>query len=138
MAGAQFFTKLDQRTGYHQIRMREEDEKKIAFKTQGGHYKFRVMPFGLTSAPATFQAAMNTIFSLLIRKSVLVYSKTIEEHKCHLEVVLLLLERNNLFLKSTKCSFAQRSLEYLGHIISADGEATDPTKIEAVQHLPQS
>jgi hypothetical protein len=101
------------------------------------------MLFGLSCAPATFQAAMNTIFSHLIRRSVLVfvddilvYSKTLEEHKKHLQEVFLLLQQNKLLIKKSKCSFAQTSLEYLGHIIGQHGVSTDPTKIEAVKNWP--
>jgi hypothetical protein len=102
------------------------------------------MPFGLSTAPATFQAAMQQIFSTQLRKSVLVfvddilvYSKSIEEHKHHLREVFRLLKLHNLFVKRTKCSFAHESLEYLGHIISAGGVATDPTKVEAVKMWPR-
>lgn len=140
LAGATYFTKLDLHSGYHQIRMVPQDESKTAFKTHSGHYEFRVMPFGLSCAPATFQAAMNEIFAQLIRKSVLVfvddiliYRKTIEEHGDHLRQVFQLLSQNKLFVKKSKCSFAQTSLEYLGHIIGKNGVSTDPTKIAAVE-----
>ncbi|WVZ71633.1 hypothetical protein U9M48_020200 [Paspalum notatum var. saurae] len=137
--GAAWFTKLDMRSGYHQIRVVPADEPKTAFKTHHGHWEFRVMPFGLTNAPATFQAAMNTIFQPLLRKSVLVfvddilvYSKTLEEHVQHLQEVFQILSQHQLFLKRSKCSFATQSLEYLGHIISGAGVSTDPSKIEAI------
>jgi hypothetical protein len=99
------------------------------------------MPFGLSCAPATFQADMNSIFAPLIRKTVLVfmddiliYSQILEEHAQHLHEVFSLLVAHKLFLKQKKCSFAQTSLEYLGHIIGAHGVATDPSKIAAVEH----
>jgi len=141
--GAAWFTKLDMRSGYHQIRLKVADEPKTAFKTHHGHWEFRVMPFGLTNAPATFQAIMNTIFQPLHRKGVLVfvddiliYSKTLEEHLQLLSQVFTILEQHQLFLKQSKCSFAQQSLEYLGHVISAQGVATDPTKTQAISTWP--
>ena len=101
------------------------------------------MPFGLTNAPATFQSAMNSIFSHLIRKCVLVfmddiliYSPTLEDHVSHLQQVLTLLQEHQLSIKRSKCSFAQGKLEYLGHIICSQGVATDPSKIQAVQRWP--
>lgn len=138
--GAKWFSKLDMSSGYHQIRVQPGDEAKTAFKTHNGHWEFKVMPFGLTNAPATFQAAMNTVFEPLLRKCVLifmddilVYSATLEEHKKHLEEVFRLLKTNQFLLKQSKCLLAQEKLEYLGHVISGEGVATDPSKIQAVQ-----
>lgn len=138
--GAKWFTKLDLRSGYHQIRLIEADEFKTAFRTHHGHWEFKVMPFELTNAPATFQAVMNTIFSSLLRKCVLVfmddiliYSKSLDEHKQHLTAVLDILREHKLLIKPSKCSFVTQQLEYLGHIIGAEGVCTDPSKIEVVQ-----
>ncbi|CAO2200139.1 unnamed protein product [Urochloa humidicola] len=143
LKGACWFTKLDLRSGCHQIRLAAADEEKTAFRTHHGHWEFRVMPFGLTNAPATFQAVMNTIFQPLLRKCVLVfvddiliYSKSLEEHQEHLQAVFQILHKHRLLLKKSKCSFAQASLEYLGHIISGQGVSTDPSKIQAVKDWP--
>lgn len=143
LAGSRYFTKLDMKAGYHQVRMLPEDEYKTAFKTHHGHYQFKVMPFGLTNAPATFQCIMNQILQPYLRACVLVflddiliYSRTLDEHAQHLRVVLKLMHENHLYLKLSKCSFAQHQLEYLGHIISDQGVATDPSKISAMIQWP--
>lgn len=143
LAGAQWFTKLDLRSGYHQIKMAPQDVHKTAFRVHNGHYEFLVMPFGLTGAPASFQGTMNTIFQAEIRRYVLVfvddiliYSPTLEEHIQHIQHVFDTLQKNNFFVKLSKCSFAQQKLEYLGHIIGKDGVATDDKKIEEVKNWP--
>jgi hypothetical protein len=137
--GAHFFTKLDLRSGYHQVRMHPADVEKTAFRTHDGHYEFLVMPFGLSSAPATFQALMNDVLCPYLRKSVLVffddiliYNKTWAEHLQHISIVLHALRDHQLHLKRSKCSFGARSVAYLGHVISAAGVAMDAAKVEAV------
>jgi hypothetical protein len=139
LAGTQYFSSLDMTAGYHQIRMGEEDEHKTTFKTHHGHYQFRVMPFGFTNAPATFQFAMNSILEPFLRKFVLVfindihiYSPTLQDHVQHLKQVFTVLRHHQFYLKRKKCVFAQAELQYLGHIISKEGVATDPCKTEAM------
>lgn len=140
LAGSSIFISLDLRAGYHQIRMKPEDEHKTAFKTHNGHFEFRVMSYGLTGAPATFQGLMNTVLAPLLRKGVLVfiddiliYSKDLTDHVLKLRQVFQILHVHQLKVKRSKCSFAQSTLTYLGHVISKDGVSTDPKNIQAVQ-----
>lgn len=143
LSGATVFSKLDLRSGYHQMKVHPPDIYKTTFKTHTGHYEFLVMPFGLTNAPASFQNWMNQVFKPLLRKCVfslfydiLVYSMTLEEHWTHLAMVFELMKSNHMFAKLNKCVFATDKVEYLGHYISAAGVQTDPNKFSTVRSWP--
>ncbi|XP_026419467.1 uncharacterized protein LOC113315400 [Papaver somniferum] len=141
--GKIFFSKIDLRAGYHQIRVTSANIYKTAFRTHHGHFEFKVMPFGLTNAPATFQALMNDIFQDHLRKfilvffdDILVYSSSLEEHLLHLQLTLDILRKHQLFANFSECCFGQHELEYLGHIITAEGVKADPAKISAMINWP--
>ena len=144
LAGAVVFSKLDLRSGYHQIRMHGDDVMKTAFKTHHGHFEFLVMPFGLTNAPATFQGLMNHIFRHVLRKyvlvffdDILVYSKSMTEHLQHLQFVFHIMRQQQLYAKKSKCSFVMEKVEYLGHFVYANRVETDPAKIKVVKEWPE-
>nr|XP_051201983.1 uncharacterized protein LOC127315544 [Lolium perenne] len=141
--GTRFFTKLDLRSGYHQVRMHPDDIAKTAFRTHHGHYEFLVMPFGLSNAPATFQALMNDVLSpylhrfvLVFFDDILIYSASWAEHLQHVAIIFDELRAHRLHLKRSKCSFGTTSVAYLGHVISADGVAMDADKVAAVAAWP--
>ena len=135
LSRSKLFTKLDMKFGYDQIRMCPADEYKTTFKTHQGHYEYKVMPFGLTNAPATFQCLMNQLLQPFLRKfvlvfldNILIYSASMDDHLEHIQQIFEVLRKNQLYMKATKCSFAQSSIHYLGHIISDAGVATNPGK----------
>ncbi|GJP45655.1 hypothetical protein CLOM_g5017 [Closterium sp. NIES-68] len=140
LRGAKFFSKIDLRGGYLQIRVNEADCYKTAFPTRYGSYEYTVMPFGLTNAPSTFQLTMNEIFRPLLDKcaivyldDILIYSTTREAHLKDLEAVFTLLQQHRLITKGSKCEFLKQELEFLGHVISIDGVKIDPKQIATIQ-----
>ena len=128
LAGAVVFSKIDLRTGYHQLKIKQEDVPKTAFRTRYGHYEFLVLPFGLTNAAAYFMDLMNRVFHACLDKfvvvfidDILVYSKTKEEHVNHLRTVLQTLADHQLYAKLKKCDFWMEKVHFLGHVISTEG-----------------
>jgi hypothetical protein len=126
--GVVYFTKIDLRFGYYQIKMREQDVPETAFRCHYDHYEFLVMPFGLTNAPTTFQSFMNHVFNKQLRKHLLVffdvlliYNRTWEEHIQHVEQILAIMEDQSLYAKESKCEFGMTEVLYLGHIIGVKG-----------------
>jgi len=144
LSSARWFSSLDLRAGFNQIRLAPGEEFKTAFQTHWGQFEYIVMSFGLTGAPNIFQGAMNKTLKPLLRKCIIIffddilfYSSSFEEHLQHLQQVFELLAQDQWLVKLSKCRFAQESISYLGHVISAKGVGTDPTKVEVVHQCPQ-
>jgi hypothetical protein len=133
------FSKVDLRSSYHQVRVKEEDIPKIAFRTRYGHYEFLVMSFGLTNAPAVFMDMMNIVFhdyldqfTIVFIDDILIYSRTPEEHEEHLRKALERLWSEKLYAKLEKCEFWLDNVSFLEQVISGEGVAVDPEKVKVV------
>ncbi|GJW43429.1 putative reverse transcriptase domain-containing protein [Tanacetum coccineum] len=140
LQGSSVYSKIDLRSGYHQLRVREEDILKTAFRTRYGHYEFQVMPFGLTNAPAVFMDLMNRVckpyldkFVIVFIDDILIYSKNKQEHEEHLKLILELLKKEELYAKFSKCEFWIPKVQFLGHVIDSKGIHVDPAKIESIK-----
>ncbi|GJU37276.1 reverse transcriptase domain-containing protein [Tanacetum coccineum] len=140
LQGSSVYLKIDLRSGYHQLRVREEDISKTAFRTRYDHYEFQVIPFGLTNAPAVFMDLMNRVckpyldkFVIFFIDDILIYSKNKQEHEEHLKLILKLLKKEELYAKFSKCEFWIPKVQFLGHVIDSQGIHVDPAKIESIK-----
>ncbi|GJS63479.1 putative reverse transcriptase domain-containing protein [Tanacetum coccineum] len=140
LQGSSVYSKIDLRSGYHQLRVRDEDIPKREFRTRYGHYEFQVMPFGLTNAPAIFMDLMNRVcrpyldkFVIVFIDDILIYSKTKEEHDAHLRPILELLKKEKFYAKFSKYDFWLSKVQFLGHVIDSEGIHIDPAKIESIK-----
>ncbi|GJS20647.1 putative reverse transcriptase domain-containing protein [Tanacetum coccineum] len=140
LQGSSVSSKFNLQSGYHQLRVREEDIPKTAFRTRYGHYEFQVMPFGLTNAPAVFMDLMNQVckpyldkFVIIFIDDILIYSKDKEEHEEHLRLILELLKKEELYAKFSKCEFWILKVQFLRHVIDSKGIHVDPAKIESIK-----
>ncbi|GJR63094.1 reverse transcriptase domain-containing protein [Tanacetum coccineum] len=138
LQGSSVYSKIDLRSGYHQLRVRDEDIPKTAFRTRYGHYEFQVMSFGLTNEPAVFMDLMNCVckpyldkFVIIFIDDILIYSRNKEEHANHLRIILELIKKEKLYAKFSKCDFWIRIVQFLGYLIDSQGLHVDPAKIEA-------
>ena len=139
LRGARVYSKIDLRTGSHQLRVRETDIPKTAFKTRYGHFEFTMMPFGLTNALATFMDLMHRVFQpyldqfvVVFVDDILIYSQSEREHEDHLRIVLQLLRDHQLYTNFSKCEFWLTEVRFFGHVVLASGVSVDPEKVEAV------
>ncbi|GJV16054.1 putative reverse transcriptase domain-containing protein [Tanacetum coccineum] len=140
LQGSSIYSKIDLRSGYHQLRVREQDIPKTSFRTRYGHYEFQVMPFKLTNAHAVFMDLMNRVckpyldkFVIVFIDDILIYSKDEKEHEEHLKAILELLKKEKLYAKFSKCEFWIPKVQFLGHVIDSRGIHVDPAKIESIK-----
>ncbi|GJW22863.1 putative reverse transcriptase domain-containing protein [Tanacetum coccineum] len=140
LQGSSVYSKIDLRSGYHQLRVREEDISKTAFRTRYRHYEFQVMPFGLTNAPAVFMDLMNRVckpyldkFVIVFIDDILIYLKSKQEHEEHLKLILEFLKKEELYAKFSKCEFWIPKVQFLSHVIDSQGIHVDPAKIESIK-----
>ncbi|DBA66174.1 TPA: hypothetical protein ACH3X2_14269 [Trebouxia sp. C0005] len=141
LQGASVFSSLDLQSWYHQVRIADEDVPKTAFRTHKGLFEFRVLSFGLTNAPAVFQREMNKVFAglpfvLVYLDDILMFSKSAKEHAAHLRQVLALLRGHKLFAKMSKCLLSRDPVDFLGHVVSAQGVKVDPKKVAVIKEWP--
>lgn len=139
LRGAIIFSKIDLKSGYHQIQVKEEDIPRTTFRTRYGHYEYLVMPFGITNAPTIFMDYMNRIFHPFLDKfvmvlvdDILIYSKSKQEHENRLGLVLQVLKEKQLYTNLEKCEFWLEEVKFLSHVISKEGIIVDPSKVEVV------
>jgi Reverse transcriptase (RNA-dependent DNA polymerase) len=144
LGGAKVFSKLDLKTGFHQIRLRPGDIEKTAFNTKYGQFEYLVMPMGLCNAPATFQTLMNNIlydfideFLVVYMDDLLIFSNNEEDHMRHVEKVLMRLKKHELYVSPKKCLFMSTEMEFLGFIVGKNGLLVDPKKIEVIESWPR-
>ena len=144
LAGAEWFSTLDLKSGYWQVQLSDEARKKTAFSTGTGLWQFKVMPFGLCNAPATFECLMEqvlaglpTTVALLYLDDILVPGRTFQQQIDNLQMVFQQLKEANLKLNPKKCALFHREVKYLGHVVSARGVSPDPDKVEAIQAWPR-
>jgi Reverse transcriptase (RNA-dependent DNA polymerase) len=144
LEGSKHFTTLDLRSGYYQIRVKEDDAPKTCIRTRYGSIEFLVMPFGLTNAPSVFQALMNDVFReflydfvMAYLDDIIIYSKSEGEHLQHVETVLQKISNHELYGKLSKCHFNETEVEFLGHVVNAEGIKMQRSKVEAIQKWPR-
>ncbi|GKB28609.1 putative reverse transcriptase domain-containing protein [Tanacetum coccineum] len=145
LQGLRVYSKIDLRSGYHQLIVREEDIPKTTFRTRYGHYEFQVMPFGLTNAPTVFMDLMNRVCKpyldrvmIVFIDDILIYSKSRKEHEGHLKLIIRLLKKDELYAKFSKCEFWLSKVQFLRHVIDSEGIHVDPAKIESIKDCATS